>query len=142
MITIGIIDKDHKSRERLISMLEDGSPDQIVGEKPDVFVNFSRDSFDPAAIHADESHPDIVLIDIEGQDKGSIQNIRTHFSETQIIVVSESIDTTTVLETFRNGAANFVQKSSAIDYLFYAIQSSIEDTADKPEFHLSQIRKN
>src|SRR5690554_3791664 len=119
MITIGIIDKDQESRERLVSILEDATPDPIVGEKPDLFVNFAIESFHPESNHPEECHPDIVLIDMEGQSAGSIRNIKATYPKTQVIVISDSIETAAALKAYRQGAVDYIQKSTAGRFLYF-----------------------
>ena len=123
IITIGIIDRDQDSREQLIAIAEDAMPDPIVREKPDLLIGFAKESFDPASIHPDECQPDIILIDMEGQEPGSIRRIKSHYPQSQVIVISQTIDIGTVLNAYRDGAENYVEKSTARQFLHYAIVS-------------------
>jgi DNA-binding NarL/FixJ family response regulator len=138
MITIGIIDRDQEGRERLVSILESAAPDPIIGDKPDLFVNFARETFNPAAIHPEESHPDIILIDMEGQPAESIRSIKAAFPEAQVVVVSDCIETAVALRAYRAGATNYVQKSTAEHFLYYAIMSTMisssrDDVGESPQ---------
>src|SRR5690554_3650587 len=125
IITIGIIDRDQDSRKQLLAIAEDAMPDPIVREKPDLLIGFAKESFDPASIHPDECQPDIILIDMDGQEHGSIRRIKTHYPQSQVIVISQTIDTASVLEAYRDGAENYIEKSTARQFLNYAIVSII-----------------
>src|SRR5690606_34677185 len=104
---------------------ENARPDSMLSEMPDLVVSFARESFDPRSHHPDEYQPDIIIIHIEGQETCSIRSIKAHYPESQIIVVSNTIDRTTALKAYRDGATNYVQKSTCQRFLHYAILSTL-----------------
>ena len=142
IITIGIIDRDQDSREQLIAIAEDAMPDPIVREKPDLLIGFAKESFDPASIHPDECQPDIILIDIQGQEPGSVRRIKSHYPQSQVIVISETTDIATVLNAYRDGAENYVEKSTVRQFLNYAVVSLLKTTSSDNYRQYPQFTKN
>lgn len=78
---------------------------------------------------ADETHPDVVLLDMELPDIPGVQvaqQIRLHHPEAKILALSAHDDPTYVRSLLEIGAAGYVMKEEAPDVIIEAIRSVVK----------------
>jgi DNA-binding NarL/FixJ family response regulator len=112
-----IIDDHPLFREGLKSLIARNPGFEVVGEAGNGRKGLRM---------AKELAPDLVVMDISLPDKSGIdltRDIRSHLSETRVIIVSMHSKIDYITEAFRAGASGYVVKESAADSLIQGLKA-------------------
>jgi DNA-binding NarL/FixJ family response regulator len=115
--TILIIDDHPLFREGLKSLIARNPGFEVVGEAGNGRKGLRM---------ARELKPDLVVMDISLPDKSGIDltpDIRSHLSETRVLIVSMHSKIDYITEAFRAGASGYVVKDSAADRLIQGLKA-------------------
>jgi DNA-binding NarL/FixJ family response regulator len=115
--TILIVDDHPLFREGLKSLILRNTGFEVVGE-----AGNGREGLQMSK----QLKPDLVVMDISLPDKSGIdltRDIRSHLSETRVIIVSMHSKIDYITEAFRAGASGYVVKESAADRLIQGLKA-------------------
>ncbi len=122
MIKVGIIDKDPIARRTtklaLTNSMKRTNSESIIA------IVFDIDCVDHLQSHHLKTQPDILVLDIAGQSVKVIESIKKLLVNSEIIVLSDSIQLKTVRDCFRNGGVSYLLKESSFNYLFFAVTTT------------------
>jgi len=112
-----IVDDHPLFREGLKSLISRNTMFEVVGEAGNGHEGLRMSK---------QLKPDLVVMDISLPDKSGIdltRDIRSHLSETRVIIVSMHSKIDYITEAFRAGASGYVVKESAADSLIQGLKA-------------------
>lgn len=121
MIRLGIIDNDEKARSNIIEILKSNDVDRA-NIPVEILFETDRSSL---AVDFKLLSPDIVILDIEHQDVMAVEKLKQLFPKTEIIILTHLSDVKTVRKSFRNGAVSYLLKQTCMEYLNYAVMTTL-----------------
>ena len=118
MITVGIIDSNEQARQITLSILQEKGPTQ----KVEVLFDMGKERIDKAVVA-----PDVIILDIEHQESLIVEQVKTTFPNTDIVILTNICDVKTVRACFRHGAVGYLLKQTCMDSLLSAISITLND---------------
>ena len=118
MITVGIIDSNEQARQITLSILQEKGPTQ----KVEVLFDMGKERIDKAVVA-----PDVIILDIEHQESLIVEQVKTTFPNTDIVILTNICDVKTVRACFRHGAVGYLLKQTCMNSLLSAISITLND---------------
>jgi len=117
-IKLGIINNNIQAREKVKNMLLQAQ----TGKNVDYFIQVLFDCDCTEIYFCQNNHqPDIILLDLERSENRMIEKIKLHFPQSEILVLSDSLDLKTIRRCFREGAVSYLLKSTCAQHIHFAI---------------------
>ncbi len=99
----------------------------LLGDEPDLDVVAEAGTADQALIQVGRHRPDVVVLDIQLPGRNGLtvcREIREQFPETQVVMLTSSVNENFVLDALRAGAAGYVLKQVGNEELIRAIRAA------------------
>lgn len=120
MITVGIIDRDERARTTTKQYLAENCTDA----KQVVHIIFDWSTIDNGP-DPKLRQPDILILDIEQQQPRIIEQVKSIFPSSEIIILTSQQDLNVVRSCFRQGAVSFLTKQTGFPYLSLTIDVTL-----------------
>ncbi|MYL58530.1 response regulator [Virgibacillus halodenitrificans] len=135
-LTISIVDDMEAHRRRLA---------RIIGELPHLSIVGEAQSGKEAVALAVEEEPDIILMDIEMEDKmagiRAASEINFSSPESKIIILTIHKDNDSIFSAYQTNIADYVIKSASKEEIIEAIENAASDTSPIRPFVASKLRE-
>ncbi|WHX26551.1 response regulator transcription factor [Virgibacillus halodenitrificans] len=135
-LTILIVDDMEAHRRRLA---------RIIGELPHLSIVGEAQSGKEAVALAVEEEPDIILMDIEMEDKmagiRAASEINFSSPESKIIILTIHKDNDSIFSAYQTNIADYVIKSASKEEIIEAIENAASNTSPIRPFVASKLRE-